>query len=385
MSDSGSSSSHAAAAAPAQNHFGANQTHVVTRTAAPLGDKPKSEGKKSFMASNAVVRPPRSYSADREAQQMRHVATVLRTDKKVADGQEVQLTHSPPDADGKPRPLTLSTNTNAGNARLREIFKDGKTLREGVDEVLAAAAPTTGTDGTTETAGLKAREQRHKQKVGRDHGFEPMDMAPTIPANVPKAQDGLHAERRNDQHLSANGVDTSQTFSKGTKRRCAHCYESLKHTQQSPADGGPGPAWQSQAASRGNATASEQLTRTTQLRNGAHTWDVDSDSDSDADTPTTGTATRAGHAAPGFTAFGSTSPSTSHSTTTGGGSSHTASAPATATGRSPAQFGALMPPPQSSRTSTASAAQKRRNHAAAREPAEGTSRSKRARSASSTP
>lgn len=243
MSDSGNNSGSSSGPTPPthapvatyETHFGANQQHVVVRTSAPL--EVPAKGKKAYIASNVVQKPPRSYSADREAQQMRHVATALMTDPDVAKGQEVQITRvdTPENSDEQSFPRYLiSTNTNAGNRRLKEIFSGDKSVREGVmdlirggsavharrdamDEVTPDDSGSESDDErdeanerlsgrrrprekATEADGKRERVGRHLRKFQkRRNAHQRMAMPPVVPDSVDSTEDGLHAERRNER------------------------------------------------------------------------------------------------------------------------------------------------------------------------------------------
>lgn len=246
--------------------YGANQSEKRFR----LRRLPKGEGTKPLLdriAAEAVIRPPRSFKKERPEQSFRHAATALKLelDRRGIKGyQEVQVgIHK----DGTS--LLASTNTNRGNSELRQILRLGS-KRPLTSKTIGTVTPKTGP--------FSARERRHAGKL-RKRGIQKHteELRFQVPADVPRKEDGLHAERR---IKAAGGIRI-----RGIKRPCAHCFPEMQ-SSCAVDDGqgeGPGPEWRSAAASRGGAAPSEWQTRITRAIDGRHTVDHGSDSDSDDD------------------------------------------------------------------------------------------------------
>lgn len=253
----------AQSSSPGFNPVGGGQSATLYRHDP---EHPHTRGKDVVLRSDqaSIPRPPRSYEADRLAQTKRHLATVADTflrPKPHLRGphQEVQVAHREEDPDA----LVLSTNTPAGNERLRDRLD---ALRTHI-----AGAP---------TSGSSARQQRHHLKARGELSPDAMRKISVLPKADEGGNDGLHAERR----LVAAGYREPH----GTMRPCATCFGNLDTTAEDDRTRtGPGKTWVSSSANAagGGDHVSNFRTRVTVGHDGKFHHDHGSESDSDAPSP----------------------------------------------------------------------------------------------------
>lgn len=233
-----------------------------------------------------LVRPPRSFDADRVRQPLRWLSTLLQ--QQFPLGTEIQCYYEP-----QRRSIIVSSNVNRINAQLESFLKGG-----GLEPLLSEASRPEATTASTE------RQQRHAQKLATrmDPASDPHLDTPAeevlaaiaerrfaVPTLTYRSADGtveLHAERRIADHLAQEAlgpVDTSRLA--GTMRPCGVCADEI--------GAGPevhrGPVWLSKAATFGVDT--EDLlarniregaaTSVSRASDGRVTFDHDTDSDSD--------------------------------------------------------------------------------------------------------
>lgn len=210
----------------------------------------------------AIQRPPRSFEGDRSAQMKRHLATTtdtfLRTKPHLRGAhQEVQVAHDKDDPDA----LVLSTNTHAGNKRLREGLSKLKTYIQGEPE-----------------SGSSDRQERHHNKLHQRMKPSMIKKMSVISEDDEGATEGLHAERR----LVASG----HLEPHGTMRPCATCFGNLDDTMTDDlTKTGPGKWWSSTSsnADDGGDHVSNFRTRVTLGLDKTFHHDYGSDSDSDVE------------------------------------------------------------------------------------------------------
>lgn len=243
--------------------YGANQS----KKEFTLKGKPNLAGSRNLItkiSQQAVVREPRSFADDAKLQSQRHLATAVGSylkSKGDTQFQEIQVGRFK-------KSLLISSNHNTSNKTLNDLVSKLDTASF-IAEV------------TKENPNDSEREKRHKVKLAQRwkrtlRGNNSLAVTEAVPSKL----NGLHAERRIEK---AGG-----THIIGIKRMCAHCYDTLApEDDDDRVSEGPGPAWQSGAASLDGAKASTHVTRITKIRRGdgkaAFTVEFGTESDTDAE------------------------------------------------------------------------------------------------------
>jgi hypothetical protein len=261
--------------------FAPDRLFIVERN--PDESAPGSQVAQLYALNPELVRGPRSYEHHRSAQLLRWVSTVLR--RQFASSGEVQSYF-----DREQQTLYVSSNAFAGNREMREFLAGS-----GLDDAMNLP------DGER----LTSREMRHWRKLQNalsrsDATGDGLvdEILRAIRQGRFQVPDGrfregdrtveLHAERRIQEALRAQGRPIDLRLLAGTMRACAQCAAALGFDDQQPR----GPFWISHGANAflpteqivENNTQNRVGSYATRDQDGKITADHNTDSDSDADT-----------------------------------------------------------------------------------------------------
>ncbi|WP_083822285.1 DUF4157 domain-containing protein [Saccharopolyspora spinosa] len=210
-----------------------------------------------YGASNNI-RKPKSYKNNRTMQSMRWISTLAKDylDRKNPSNkaEEVQATVIG-------TTMYISANQNKHNTQLGELAAKHNTGEE-FARALVADLGKPETDATDRFSRHAGKLSKRVANDGTGDYAEIASKKVAVPEDVPKADDGLHAERRLGQLA---GFDPKMTI--GIKRPCVVCYSQLYAVVDAELVGGgnlkvyPGPLWPSKAANKGMASYEEKSVR----------------------------------------------------------------------------------------------------------------------------